>query len=185
MVKDSKIHTDGERSDRKRTNLENRIADTRTVARDTTGRLLQRITQTRDTHTEVLSEPSPLNIRTGALQERYCIMTGNAVTLTAEELAKIKQGYETLTEKLTYTANLGNCIIETSETESTPEGGYTDMARLRERVYLSDGSTKWATGMTKQELFMNVAKILAPMVTNHRKHTDSILSCTYTAIWAI
>lgn len=29
-------------------------------------------TSTTNTNTEVLSEPSPLNIRTGALQERYC-----------------------------------------------------------------------------------------------------------------
>ena len=88
-------------------------------------------------------------------------MTGNTVTLTQEQAIKLIEGYRVIAE-----LNLDNVIQETSETESTPEGGYTDMARLRERVYLSDGSTKWATGMTKQELFMNVAKILAPMVTN-------------------
>ena len=93
-------------------------------------------------------------------------MNGNTVTLTVEELAEIRQGYETLTAKLTDTANLGNFIAENSETESTPEGGYTDMARLRERVYLSDGSMKWATGLTNQELFVNVAKILAPMIAS-------------------
>jgi len=58
--------------------------------------------------------------------------------------------------KQTIKANLDNYTAENSETESTPEGGYTDMARLRERVYLSDGSMKWATGMTRQELFLNV-----------------------------
>lgn len=86
-------------------------------------------------------------------------MQGNTVTLTAEQAMKLAEGYNVIAQ-----LNLDNLITEDSATKSTPEGGYTDMARLRERVYLSDGTTKWATGMTKQELFMNVAKILAPML---------------------
>ena len=87
-------------------------------------------------------------------------MQEKTVTLTAEQAIKLIEGYNVTAE-----LNLDN-VIQDSETKSTPEGGYTDMARLRERVYLSDGTTKWATGMTKQELFMNVAKILAPMFMN-------------------